>query len=238
MNNWKRLIYYLLLNVIVSACTTLFVINAWDRARNPDSTGFFPFTGPLSISFERNTGQGDLTQETPSPLTGANPQPTPTQVFIVYQVQTYDTFDSIAQAYGISVEELISVNGFTQDQALGPGEALLIPVHPTPAPEAGVRVVGVLGPGDIASERVVIAQEGEGTLPLSGWTLEDQGGNSFVFPSIELTTNGSQVQIYTKAGTNAAGEVFWGLAEPVWKPGETVSLRDSSGTLRLTYQIP
>ena len=31
MKQWKRLVYYLLINVLVSACTTVVVLYFWDR---------------------------------------------------------------------------------------------------------------------------------------------------------------------------------------------------------------
>ena len=39
MDKWKRLIYYLMINVLVSACTVLVVLTIWDRLQTPATTG-------------------------------------------------------------------------------------------------------------------------------------------------------------------------------------------------------
>src|SRR5690606_1856819 len=125
MNNWKRLVYYLLINVIVSACTILVVLFAWERAHNRSPQDLFSFSIPDALSANA-AGETGSTPEAVQPVENA-PQAVPE--FTVYQVKEYDTFESIAQAFGVTVEELISINGFTADQPLGPGEALLIPVR-------------------------------------------------------------------------------------------------------------
>jgi LysM repeat protein len=235
MKQWKRLFYYLLLNVLVSACTVFAVLMFWDRTQSPLPGGTlgrtFNLPGPLAVASPTPTVSE--TQES------ALPNPTATPVFIVYQVKDYDTFDSIAQTYGVSVDELIAVNGFTKDQPLGAGEVLRIPVHSSASQqEAGVAIDSVLGAGDLSSERVEIRQDGEGELLLDGWTLEDEHGNVFTFPPLELSKDGFKVLIYTKAGVNSADSLYWGLDKPVWQTGETVSLRDSQGILRTTFQVP
>ena len=40
MKQWKRLVYYLLINVLVSACTTVVVLYFWDRTHHPASEVF------------------------------------------------------------------------------------------------------------------------------------------------------------------------------------------------------
>ncbi len=34
MKGWKRLLYYLMINVLVSACTILTILVAWERTHN------------------------------------------------------------------------------------------------------------------------------------------------------------------------------------------------------------
>jgi hypothetical protein len=236
MRHWRRLFFYLLLNVFISACTTLLVLNLWDRAQNPGAAGFFPFVQLAGSPVSTQPGIGNVPPQTePTPFPVSAPQPT----YQTYQVAANDTFESIAQRFGISVPDLLAANGFTSVQALGPGEVLRIPpITPTPLPQAGLRVQGVLGPGDLASERVVLRQVGEGQVNLTGWTLEDMSGNVFPFPMVELVNDNSQLEIYTRAGANTAGRLYWGLSEAIWSSGETLTLRDSTGLLRLTYQIP
>ncbi len=230
MKQWKRLIYYLLLNVIVSACTVLAVLFVWDRTHSPLPGGLFS-----PVARQQPTA-------TTSPAAGgslsAGSQATPTPVFIAYQVVDGDTFDSIAAAHGISAQELIAVNGFTKDQPLGPGEVLRIPVKTNSSQQAGVEIVNVIGAGDLNSERVVLKQSGNGTLLLAGWQLQDGNGDQYNFPALELTQDGFQVNVYTKSGTDTADSLYWGLSQPVWSSGGTVTLLDPGGTVKATFSVP
>jgi LysM repeat protein len=230
MKQWKRLIYYLLLNIVVSACTVLAVLFVWDRTHSPLPGGLF---SPLAHQ--------QPTATTSPPAGGslsAGPQATPTPVFIAYQVVDGDTFDSIAAAHGISSQELIAVNGFTKDQPLGPGEVLRIPVKANSSQQAGVEIVNVIGAGDLNNERVVLKQSGNGTLLLAGWQLQDGNGDQYTFPVLELTQDGFQVNVYTKSGTDTADSLYWGLSQPVWSSGGTVTLLDPGGTVKATFSVP
>lgn len=230
MKRWKRLIYYLMINVLISACTTLAVIVAWDRAHNTAAGSLLPAAFGLSEAASPTA--------TTSPVETPVLQPTPTQVFIVYQVVDGDTFQSIADQFQVDMGELIAVNGFTKDQPLGPGEVLRIPVSPTPQPEPGIEIVNVLGVGDLSSERVVMRQNGDGDLLLAGWRLEDGRGNVYEFPTLQLVKDGFEVNVFTKTGTDTADNLYWGLDNPVWKTGDTVTLMDEQGQIRASFQVP
>jgi LysM repeat protein len=230
MKQWKRLIYYLLLNVLVSACTTMAVLFVWDRTHSPLPGGLF---SPMAQQQPTAT----ITPPVGGPLS-AGPQATPTPVFIAYQVVDGDTFDSIASQYGINATELIAVNGFTKDQPLGAGEVLRIPVHASPGPQADIEIVNVIGAGDLNNERVVLQQSGAGTLLLAGWQLQDGNGNQFTFPALELTQDGFQVNVYTKSGTNTADSLYWSLGQPIWNSGGTVTLLDPGGAVKATFSVP
>lgn len=61
---------------------------------------------------------------TPSPQPTVTPSPTPQ---LTYVVQPGDTLKDIAAAYGVSVEELMRLNGITDGDALQVGQVLVIP---------------------------------------------------------------------------------------------------------------
>jgi len=42
MKHWKRLLFYLILNVLISACTVLAVLFFWDQMRGPLPRGLLP----------------------------------------------------------------------------------------------------------------------------------------------------------------------------------------------------
>jgi LysM repeat protein len=70
---------------------------------------------------------------TPSATPEATPTPTPTPTpepppFIEYEVQSGDTLSSIAQAFGTTVDDLVSINGLaSQDVIISVGQKLLVP---------------------------------------------------------------------------------------------------------------
>lgn len=226
MNSWKRLLPYMLLNILVSACTTLAVVYTWDRIRT-GSVSFLPSGESLAAEAPPETQAVDLA-----------PPPAPTPSYTLYQVTTNQTLSEIADQFGIDLQALLDANGIPEDQVLGAGEALLIPATPIPTVEAQVEVVGVIGAGDLGSERVVIRQFGEGQASLQGWQLQDSGGATYTFPGLQLAKDGSQVELFSRAGVDSAAALYWNLEEPTWQPGDTISLRDAQGTLRSSYTVP
>ncbi len=231
MKSWKGLVFFLLLNLLVSASATLFVLYIYDSNR-----------GQLLGSLRSLLPAEKVAQATPS--TGT-PQPSglqaqPTDAFTTYEVKEGDDFTNIASRFGVDVEELISINGFTQDQPLGAGEVLRVPFRPTPVPDGAVVIKNIIGVGDLNTERVLIKFVGDGELSMTGWHLEGQSGNIFLFPEtphLTLYQDGA-VYVFTKTGVNSAIELFWGRDTPIWQSGETVVLKDAQGNIRATYQIP
>ena len=228
MKQFKRLSFYLFLNVLVSACTTFAVLWVWDQYRAPLPKGVI--AEALQSLSRAPTPTSQQPQET------LIPRPTPTETFIVHQVKAGETFDSIAEQYNMSVEELVAVNGFTRPQLLGAGEVLRIPLHP----KGTVIIDSVIGVADLSSERVLLKHRGEGELSLAGWSLEAEGGEVYSFSQFpEMTLfGGGAVNVYTKAGVDTVVDLYWGLEHPIWNSGATVTLKDSQGNARHTYTIP
>jgi LysM repeat protein len=245
MKRLRRVLFYLLLNVLVSACTTALVLSLWGRFNPfPEAT-----VEPLTLLI------ASPSEPTVPPET-STPQPTPTLILDVYQVQAGDTLGTIAEQFEVSVEDLIRLNGLTDPNALGSGETILIPLTPTPtAPpptETGVpsfgdllpsgqdlqlQIVTIVAAGVLGDERVDIRFDSEGRLSLANWRLADGDGNEYVFPELTLFKGGS-VSVYSKAGTNTADALYWGLNEPVWQFEETAILRDPQGNILATYIVP
>jgi hypothetical protein len=100
-----------------------------------------------------------------------------------------------------------------------------------------ILIKNVFGSGDLQNEVVLLNRQGEGKLELTGWQLKDGGGHTFTFPKLILNQDGA-VQVYTRAGADSVIELHWGLDQPVWKSGMTVSLLDPLGNLRASLHIP
>lgn len=224
MKSWKRLLFYLTLNVLVSACTVLTVLFAWDQLRGPLPRGLLP-EGLQFLNPQRTPAAGVQLFPTATPYTQ--------EQFIQYAWKNGDTLESVAAAYQVTVEELIALNGLAPEALPKAGEVLKIPA-------ASVIIDSVVAAGDLQYERVILKHRGEGELLLTGWRLEDGSGNQFIFPQSPrlMLFKGGAVSVYTRAGVNTVVDVFWGLSRAVWYSGATVILRDAQGNVRYVYKVP
>jgi hypothetical protein len=231
MKSKKSMLFFLILNILISVTATFTVLYIWD-VNNRQLLG--KFQGFILAQPAVQTTSTVVVPQTPDMVK------VPTEAFTTYVVKEGDDFSSIAKQFNLDVEKLIQVNGFTVDQPLGVGEVLRIPFQPTPVPEGVVVIKNIIGVGDLETERVLIKFVGTGELSLVGWQLEGQNGNVFRFPEasqLTLFSNGA-VYVFTKPGVNSAIELFWGKDAPAWLSGETVVLKDASGNIQASYQIP
>jgi hypothetical protein len=178
MNNLKRLYPYILLNIFISAATTLAVLWWWDKTQRVDIP-IAPTTAPAAA---------------------------------------------------------LAVN---PGDAAGPSATESPAVQPTlpPLTEPVIKIDNVFGAGDAQNEVVLLTRIGEGELQLAGWKLVAGADQSFTFPELSLNKGGA-VQVFTRAGKNTVIELYWGLSDPVWQTGKTVTLLDTAGNVRATYTIP
>jgi LysM repeat protein len=264
MKPWKRLIYYLFLNVLVSACTTLAVLVVWNYFHTPAEPATIESTAPVSLALNTAAPTGQSASSTAAASAVGTPNPTvrssPIGNVEEYQVEYGDTLGIISERFDVPVEELMRINQISDANSLSVGMVLYIPVPPeaqptqTPAPatntplpgsaiptnppqEARLIINAVIGPGDLASEHVFITRTGDDQLSLSGWQLKDEDGNVFVFPQLELYKDGA-VNVWTTSGANTVVDLYWGLTSPVWSSEEKVTLLDAQGKVRATYTVP
>jgi LysM repeat protein len=224
MKQSKRLIFFLFLNVLVSICTTLGVLFAWDQLRGPVPGGLIK---PVTINLARQAAPSPTS--TPPVIAATRAAPTP--AFEIHTVLEGETFDSIAQAYGVSVAELVAANGYSQAQTLSPGELLRIPVHLA-------AIDSVIGAGDLDTERVVILNKLDSELNLGGWQIEDNSGRTYTFPQISLFGKDRALEVFSRSGVDSADQLYWGLLAPIWQSGMVVTLRDAQGVIQATLTVP
>jgi LysM repeat protein len=254
MKPLHRLSIYILINVCVSAITTLLVLVVWTYT-HPQSN--------IVVATPEKTSAPTLTLVATMPVI-VSPQVSPTATMIEnveeYEVKADDTLGEIAAKYGLSVDEIMQVNGLTDPNAISAGLVIYIPVTPealptdTPAPTAtealalnttpekttgtaGVTINSVIGVGDITQERVFISRSGPGELNMAGWQLRDENGNVFSFPQLQLFEGGA-INVWTTSGSASVVDLYWGLKNSIWQAGENVTLIDAKGAVRATYQIP
>lgn len=104
-----------------------------------------------------------------------------------------------------------------------------------PSDQSLIEIENVFGVGIADSEVVRLVRVQPGDLWLTGWKLEDEDGNTFVFPQINFVKG--NIDVFTRVGNNSPTALYWKLDRPVWRIGETLSLRDPEGVLRAKYLI-
>ncbi len=139
MRQVKRLLYFLLLNIIVSAVTVLVVLNLWERNHPPLYAGSTPaviiVTQAPSVNLPLVSNQPEMDNLTPTDtgiiITGTLAA-TPEIKMLVYQVKEGDTLGALAVEFKSSVTDIMTVNGLTNPDSLYVGQIIHIPTEPLP----------------------------------------------------------------------------------------------------------
>jgi len=105
-----------------------------------------------------------------------------------------------------------------------------------PDAEIPVEIVSVVGAGTLGSEVVIIQNNGDASVQLTGWSLKDENGNVYLFPEVTLYTGA--IQVHTASGTNTPIDFYWDLREAIWESGDTAQLYDAQGNQRALYRVP
>lgn len=85
---------------------------------------------------------------------------------------------------------------------------------------------------NLVDEYLVFENTDDQPLNLSGWTVTDEIGHTYAFPSGFTLDSGARVTLYTGSGTDAESELYWKSSRPVWNNGgDTVIVTDDSGTV-------
>lgn len=137
MKNWKRLFYYLVINVLVSACTVFAVLFYWERT-HPDMpilSQINPFAQitplPQRMLFPNYESPLETAEATTIPVEAieivANPSPTEiSQAEMTYTVQSGDTLGEIAVKFNVTVAEILDTNDIPNPDSLVVGQELVI----------------------------------------------------------------------------------------------------------------
>jgi len=84
---------------------------------------------------------------------------------------------------------------------------------------------------NLNDEYVVIKNLGDTAVDLTGWTLRDEAGHTFMFPRFTLDA-GATVTVHTGSGINTKTHLYWGKSRAVWNNDhDTAYLYDSHGNL-------
>jgi hypothetical protein len=149
MRHWKRLFYYLIINVLVSACTMVAVLYVWQNYQS--EIPFLNQVNPLAMItpisprslFPNYAAQVDTPQPT---AVVAIPTDIPTQsepietqmAEMEYTVETGDTLGAIAVKFNVTVAEILAANEILNPDSLEVGQVLVIR-RPLVAPATHTR---------------------------------------------------------------------------------------------------
>jgi LysM repeat protein len=146
------------------------------------------------------------------------PAPTPTDTPLPFEPPSADMTATVAAELGATATSL-----------------------PTPVPSSGdltIEITEVLGVGQIEQEGVVITNLGDTLADMQGWTLSGADGDAYTFTNVRLWAGGG-VTVHTRVGQDGSppSNFYWGKLEPVWSPGDVVTLEDASGAVLATYTV-
>ncbi len=217
MNRRSNLLFYLILNILVSAITTLAVLWVWDNVHNSEAR---------------------TAQDAVPPLVLAQA----TENLVARHAATlYAAGTAAASGTRAASTDAESAGGTTPSAVATIAVETPQPVETLPpAGQPVIQIVSVVGAGDLEQEVVMLKRVGEGNLNLAGWKLQGEHNNTYTFPAqseLILYKDGA-VQVYTKAGTDSVTEVYWNRTEAAWRSGESIRLLDPQGTERATYRVP
>jgi micrococcal nuclease len=105
-------------------------------------------------------------------------------------------------------------------------------------PSDGIlNIEGVFGAGDLNVEYILIRNQSNASVNLSGWSVSSSDGKTYNFPQLTLNTNGA-VRLYSKHGTNTVIELYWNSDQSLWASGSQILLLDQSGQQQANWQVP
>ncbi|WP_266080585.1 lamin tail domain-containing protein [Haladaptatus caseinilyticus] len=91
---------------------------------------------------------------------------------------------------------------------------------------------------NLNDEYIVLKNSGNDALDVSGWSVADDAGHSYLVPSRVSLEPGETVTLYTGNGSDSTSELYWGSDSAVWNNGgDTIIVRDADGDemIRQTY---
>lgn len=186
-----------------------------------DEYGVNPFIMLEVNGFTEDTAFLDIGDELIVPIEGCPIEE------IVPATAVPDIEDTPEVTAEVTAEETESAN-------LTPSPSPTVTLVPT-AINSEIEIVEVIRAGDVTAEGVRIRNNGR-LVETEGWTISDVDGNEFEFVGLLLFSNAEHT-VYTRAGQNAPIASFWGLEEPIWQPGDVVTLRDADGDVQATLRI-
>lgn len=253
---------FLFLNVVVSAVVVLSILFWWERrdggaALAEPTEAFGLVNGVLPTPNIAAPPSGTVAPEATAAAAPGEQ--------VVHTVAAGETLNMISQQYDVSVDDIMLVNGMDNPNFIAVGQQLTIPVGGIPTPTTAppteeviaalpspiptepaaaggttgqIGITGVLDTGVLDTEAVQFVNSGAQEQSMQGWKVRDEDGNVYTFGEVRIFGEGAGVLLHTRAGDDTFSDVYWGLSEPVWRSGETLTLWDANDQVVATFVVP
>ena len=87
---------------------------------------------------------------------------------------------------------------------------------------------------NLNDEYVLLENIGNSSLNITGWTVQDEANNFYIFSALFLES-GHSITLYSGSGMDTTTKVYWESSKPIWNnDGDSFYLRDAEGFL-VTY---
>jgi len=130
------------------------------------------------------------------------------------------------------------------DQRASASQSVLVQGTVAPAVEEAVEFVWPFhhdASGDDAAnlndEYFTLQNKGSDPVDLTGWSVENERGLAFPFPSGFTLGAGAVVTIHSGTGANTAGILYWDAGAPVWMTNDIAVLRNGNGVIVHLYPL-
>lgn len=83
---------------------------------------------------------------------------------------------------------------------------------------------------NLNDEYISLSVFGSGSLDVGGWTIEDEAGHTYTFPSGFEITGDEAVTLYSGSDSDSDTSLYWGSDSAIWNNGgDTVIIKNDSG---------
>jgi hypothetical protein len=211
----RQWITILLVNVVVSAVTTLIIVRVLIYQSTPHAANAAP---PAALA-----------SPTPQPSIQANAvQPTqpsaePTRNPVVDQGDT------------VASPSATTASASTATKTPAQAKATATDTTAATTGQGKVRIGRVLFPGQHQRETVVIANDSNVDVVMKDWVLSSSRNISYTFGSVTLIRS-NFISLHTTSGTDVPTDLFWNRSESAWQVGDVLTL-SNQGQVVTTYTV-
>lgn len=87
---------------------------------------------------------------------------------------------------------------------------------------------------NLNDEYIVLENTGTRPLDLTGWSVTDEAGHAYTFPSGFALDSGARVTLHTGSGTDSSSDLYWSSGSAIWNnAGDVIIVSDDSGSIVL-----